>query len=156
MKINRETEILAASPLFRGVDQAQLKLLALMAEARTFHDGEALMTQGGEGDAAFVLLEGNAEVLIGIGGRDTPVAELGQNDIVGEMALLTDSPRTATVRARGTVHALRIDRPLLMRLLTEFPGMSLELLRVMTARLERTTQELARTRAELEEMQSEG
>jgi CRP/FNR family transcriptional regulator, cyclic AMP receptor protein len=154
MKIARETEILAASPLFRGVDHAQLKLLALMAEARTFHDGEDLMVQGAEGDAAFVLLEGDAEVLVRIAGRDTPVARLGQNDIVGEMALLTETPRTATVRARGTVRALRIDRAILLRLLQEFPRMALELLKVMTVRLERTTQELARTRAELDELQS--
>ncbi|MEM8742640.1 MAG: cyclic nucleotide-binding domain-containing protein, partial [Pseudomonadota bacterium] len=88
MMLTQETEILSASPLFRGVDQAQLKLLALMAEARTFHDGEDLMMQGHEGDAAFVLLEGKAAVIIAIGGRETTVAQLGQNDIVGEMALL--------------------------------------------------------------------
>ncbi|MEM8742786.1 MAG: cyclic nucleotide-binding domain-containing protein [Pseudomonadota bacterium] len=155
MMLTQETEILSASPLFRGVDQAQLKLLALMAEARTFHDGEDLMIQGHEGDAAFVLLEGKAAVIIAIGGRETTVAQLGQNDIVGEMALLTDSPRTATVRAKGTVRALRVDRSGLLRLLAEFPTMTLELLRVMTTRLERTTQELARTRAELEELQSQ-
>ncbi|MEM9047303.1 MAG: cyclic nucleotide-binding domain-containing protein [Pseudomonadota bacterium] len=155
MKLNQETDILAASPLFRGIDHAQLKLLALMAEARTFLEGEDLMVQGQEGDAAFVLLEGCAAVIIAIGGRETTVAQLGQNDIVGEMALLTDSPRTATVRASGTVRALRVDRATLFRLLAEFPTMSLELLRVITGRLERTTQELARTRAELEEMQSQ-
>ncbi|HEU0221838.1 MAG TPA: hypothetical protein VFR34_06445, partial [Paracoccaceae bacterium] len=56
----------------------------------------------------------------------------------------------ATVRALGTVQALRIDRPTLLRLLREFPGMALELLRVITLRLERTTQELGRARGELE------
>lgn len=151
-KFSRETEILSRSPLFRGVDPAQLRILALMAEKRTFHDGEALMRQGEEGDAAYVLMSGTAEVLVRIGGRDTAVAELAGHDIVGEMALLTEAPRSATVRARGVVEALKIDRATLLRLLREFPGMALELLRVITVRLERTTQELGRARAEIENL----
>jgi CRP-like cAMP-binding protein len=150
MKLAKETEILAKSPLFRGVDPAQLRLLALMAEERTFHAGEVLMRQGEDGDVAYVLMQGAAEVLVMIGGRETPVATLSGNEIVGEMALLTEGPRSATVRARGTVRALRLDRATLLRLLREFPGMALELLRVVTGRLERTTQELARARAELD------
>ncbi|RMF34067.1 MAG: cyclic nucleotide-binding domain-containing protein [Alphaproteobacteria bacterium] len=114
-----------------------------------------MMAQGQEGDAAYVILSGCAEVLVKIGGRETLVAELDGNDIVGEMALLTESPRTATVRARGTVEVLRIGRDALLRMLQEFPGMALELLRVMTQRLERTTQELARTRSELERLKAE-
>ncbi|HEU0222727.1 MAG TPA: cyclic nucleotide-binding domain-containing protein, partial [Paracoccaceae bacterium] len=97
MKLSKETEILARAPLFRGVDPAQLRLLALVAGKRTFHDGEELMVQGEEGQAAFVITSGNAEVLIRAGDQETSVAILGSNDIVGEMALLTESPRTATV-----------------------------------------------------------
>lgn len=156
MKISNETEILAESPLFCRVDRGQLKLMALMAESRTFHEGETLMVQGEEGDSAYVILEGEAEVLVRVGGHDTPVARLGPRDIVGEMALLTETPRSATVRACGTLRALRLDRASLMRCLQEFPCMALELLKVMTVRLERTTQELARTRAELEEMRAGG
>lgn len=155
MKSSRETDILAKSPLFRGVDPAQLRVLALMAESRTFHPGETLMAQGEEGTVAYVLTQGEAEVLIRIGGRETCVAVLSGNEIVGEMALLTDTPRTATVRARTVVSALRLDRASLLRLLREFPGMTLELLKVVTGRLERTTQELARARAEIAALRRE-
>ncbi|MEL6316960.1 MAG: cyclic nucleotide-binding domain-containing protein, partial [Pseudomonadota bacterium] len=78
---------------------------------------------------------------------DTRVAALGPTEIVGEMALLTGNPRTATVRARGEVKALRLERDTMMRILGEFPGMSVELLRVMTRRLEQTTHELSEARA---------
>jgi CRP-like cAMP-binding protein len=150
MKLSAEAAILSNSPLFRGVDPAQLRLLALVAEKRVFHDGEELMHHGEEGHSAYVLIDGAAEVFVLVGGRETPVAFLSGNEIVGEMALLTDLPRTATVRARGRVEALRIDRETLLRLLREFPGMALELLRVMTKRLERTTRELGQARADLE------
>ncbi len=149
MTLSRESEILGRSPLFRGVDPAQLRLLALMAENRTFHRGEALMVQGEDGNAALVILSGEAEVLLRVDGIETQVARIGPTEIVGEMALLSDARRSATVRALETVQVLRLDRATLLRLLREFPGMSLELLRVMAGRLERTTQELARARADL-------
>ncbi|WP_118134170.1 cyclic nucleotide-binding domain-containing protein [Oceanicella sp. SM1341] len=149
MSLSRECEILRHSPLFAGVDLAQLKLLVLMAENRTFHDGECLMRQGEDGNAAFVLLNGDAEILVEAHGKDTAVARVGAHEVVGEMALLTEGPRSATVRALGTVQALRIDRTTFLKLLKQFPEMGLELLRVMTDRLEHTTAELANARAAL-------
>lgn len=147
MSLTKEAQILARSPLFQDVDPAQLKLLALMAESRTFHEGEAIMQQGDEGGAAFVLLEGEADVLVSLDDQETKVATLKKNEIVGEMSLLSGSPRTATVRAVDQVRALRIDRDTLQKLLQEFPEMSLELLKVLSLRLDRTNQELARARA---------
>ncbi|WP_170317602.1 cyclic nucleotide-binding domain-containing protein [Paroceanicella profunda] len=149
MSLSRECEILRHSPLFAGVDLSQLKLLVLMAENRTFHDGENLMRQGEDGSAAFVLLNGDAEILVEAHGKDTVVAQVGAHEVVGEMALLTEGPRSATVRALGTVQALRIDRTTFLKLLKQFPEMGLELLRVMTDRLEHTTLELANARAAL-------
>lgn len=145
-----ECEVLKRSPLFEGVDPNQLKLLLFLAEARTFHPGEELTVQGTPGDAAFLLVEGLADVEVAAAGAPTVVARIGAPEIVGEMALLSDSPRTATVRAAERVRALRIDQATLLRMLEDFPGMARQLLRVMATRLERTTRELARARAECE------
>ena len=78
---------------------------------------------------------------------DTPdgeleVAALGRNDFVGEIAILCDVPRTATVRASAKTVTLRITKDLFFRLVAEFPEMSVEIMRELASRLEHTTQQL--------------
>lgn len=150
MSLSKEVEVLSAAPLFRGVEIAKLKLLAFMAESRVFHDAEAIVKQGEEATAAFILIDGTAGVFVDTGGgNEQRVATLGQNEMFGEMAILSDMPRTATVRADGTVKTLRIDKGALLQMMRETPDMALEVMRSLAARLERTTRELGQARSEL-------
>jgi len=70
------------------------------------------------------------------------VAKLGRNAIVGEIAILCDVPRTATVKAKSELVTLRISKELFFKLITEFPQMGIEIMRVLADRLERTTHQL--------------
>ncbi|MEM9010101.1 MAG: cyclic nucleotide-binding domain-containing protein [Pseudomonadota bacterium] len=149
MSLSKEVEILSNTPLFRGVELAKLKLLAFMSEERVFHDGETIMRQGEEATAAFVLLDGKADVFVGTGSDEQRVASIGQNEMFGEMAILSDMPRSATVRASGDVRALRFDKSALLQLMRETPNMALEVMRSLANRLERTTRELGRARSDL-------
>ena len=67
---------------------------------------------------------------------------LGRNDFVGEIAILCDIPRTATVKAASQTVTLQITKDLFFRLVAEFPQMSVEIMRVLASRLENTTQNL--------------
>jgi CRP-like cAMP-binding protein len=71
------------------------------------------------------------------------VAELGQNALVGEMGILSESPRSATVAALENTVALRIDKRVFLELLTQFPQMAIGVMRELAGRLERTNAQLA-------------
>ncbi|MCT8973304.1 cyclic nucleotide-binding domain-containing protein [Microbaculum marinisediminis] len=151
MSINSEVETLRTIPIFRTIEPGKLRLLAFISERITFRPGETICTQGEPGDSAFIILSGNGEVLVDIGGEMRRVAEIKQNDVVGEMALLTDMPRTATVVADSEIAALRISKENFFRILQEFPEVSMEMMRVLARRLERTTHDLAVVRGQLAE-----
>ncbi len=151
MSINSEVETLRTIPIFRTIEPGKLRLLAFISERITFRPGETICTQGEPGDSAFIILSGNGNVLVDAGGELRRVAEIKKNDVVGEMALLTDMPRTATVVADSEVAALRISKDNFFRILHEFPEVSLEMMRVLARRLERTTHDLAVVRGQLAE-----
>jgi CRP-like cAMP-binding protein len=148
--LNEEVTMLRQVPLFAGVSPQRLKLIAFSSERVTYRPGDILCLQGDPGDAAFVILAGRAEVQVdGPKGRSR-VAELGENAVVGEIAILCDVARTATVKALSEVEALRIGKDNFLKLLHDFPEMAIEVVRVLADRLSRTTQELAETKARLQ------
>ena len=145
MSLNDEVELLRQVPLFANIEPAKLKLLAFTSERLTFRKGQDLCDQGQAGDAAFIIVDGDADVLVNTdNGGTQSVARAGKNDVVGEIAILCDVPRTATVRAITDVTALRISKDLFFRLVSEFPQMAVEILRELAERLERTTSQLAK------------
>jgi CRP-like cAMP-binding protein len=140
MSLTEELEVIKRIPLFSRVDSARLKLLAFASDRLTFADGQFLFHSGDQCDGAYVIVEGAAEVLAGE--AESLVAKLGPNDLIGEIGMICNKPRTASVRARGTVTALRIPSDVFMPMLTEFPGMAIEVAIELAHRLDRTTQQL--------------
>lgn len=149
MSLDADTEALRKIPLFRGVDDQKLRLLAFMSERTRFEEGEVLMQEGDYGDVAYIILSGEAQVLVASPSGEQLVAKVGKNDFVGEIAILIDVPRTATVRATSTLVALAIEKEQFFKLLTNFPDMAVEVMRALAHRLERTTREFGRLRAAL-------
>lgn len=141
------------TPIFSGIDPKRLRLLAFMSESLTYRAGELLFDQGDEGDSAFVTIEGSASVLIDIGGEKKEVAVIGARQLFGEMAILCDIPRTAAIGAKTDLEVLRIDRDAFMKLLSEFPEVSLQVMRFLAARLEATTKDLGAAQAEIKALQ---
>ena len=80
-------------------------------------------------------------------GRRATVASLGRNDIVGDIAILIDIPRTATVTAKGELVTLKLTKELFFQLVNDFPEMAVEVMRVLATRLEQTTAQLREARA---------
>jgi MFS family permease len=104
----RDTEIdaLRASPMFAVLPVASIEQLATRLRPTAIEAGRTIVEQGDAADAAYVIVTGEAEVL----GDGRWVRDAGPGDVVGEIALLRDSPRTATVRARTHVELLEMDR----------------------------------------------
>ena len=147
MTLDAEVDALRRVPLFRGIDATKLRLLAFISDRTRFAQGEYLCKQGEEGDSAFILLDGSAEIRVETPDGEKPVARLGRHSIVGEIAILCDVPRTASVVAAEELDVLTVSKDDFLRLLKEFPDMSLEVMRTLAQRLERTTQDLATLKA---------
>lgn len=147
MSIEEEVEILRNIPMFRKIDPTKLKLMAFASERLMFKPDQVLFRQGELGDAAFIIVEGTAEVLIDTPDGPVAVARLKRNDIIGEIAILCDVPRTATVQAVDQLTALKITKELFFRMVSDFPDMSIEIMRSLAHRLEQTTAQLMEARA---------
>lgn len=142
MSLIEEVELLRNIPLFCKIEPSKLKLLAFTSERLTFTEGQDLVVQGDMGDSAYILVDGTADVIVNTPDGPLTVAKVSRNAIIGEIAIICDVPRTATVRATSELTALRISKELFFQLVTEFPQMAVEMMRELARRLERTTAQL--------------
>ena len=142
MSLAEEVALLRKIPLFSNVEESKLKLLAFTSERMVFAAGDVLFRQEQMGDAAYIIMEGRADVIVNTPNGPLTVAQVGKNDFVGEIAILCDVPRTATVKAASELITLCISKELFFRLVTEFPQMAVEIMRVLAQRLEKTTRQL--------------
>ena len=148
MTLETEVQSLRQVPMFRDIDPARLKLLAFTSERVQFAPGQRFFSQGDASDAAYVILDGQAEVRLNAPGGEIKIADLSRNALVGEMGILSDNPRSATITAAQSTVALRIDKRVFLELLTQFPQMSIAVMREIATRLERTNAQLvARSQA---------
>jgi CRP/FNR family cyclic AMP-dependent transcriptional regulator len=138
MSLKQEFEVLRRVPMFAKVEPAKLKLLAFMCERVGFDAGNPLMQQGDLADAAYLIVDGHAEVILETPDGPVIVATLGVNEIVGAMGLLGNAPRAmATVRAKDRLIALRISKEPFMRLVREFPTVAVSIMQELAQRLRR-------------------
>jgi CRP/FNR family transcriptional regulator, cyclic AMP receptor protein len=152
----QEFESLRQVPFFAGIEPARLKLLAFMSERVGYDAGKTLFHQGDQADAAYLIIEGEADIIIETPTGPLTVATLGANDIVGEMAILGDVPRTATVRAKTRLVALRIAKDPFMRMVREFPNMAVSIMRELAHRLELTNKQLLSATSEVRRLRQQG
>ena len=149
--LQQDVDLLRNVPLFRNLDAAKLKLLAFTSERLTYGVGDSLFYQGDSGDSAYVIVEGEADIIIDTPGGPITVATVKQNDWVGEIAILCDVPRTATITAKSKLTPLRISKDIFFQLILQFPQMSVAVMRELAFRLERTNRQLQETVGKLKE-----
>jgi CRP/FNR family transcriptional regulator, cyclic AMP receptor protein len=148
LSLLQEYELLRRIPFFSEIEPARLKLLAFMSERVGFDPGKNLCRQGDPADAAYLIIEGEADIILEGPAGPITVATLGANEIVGEIGILCDVPRNATVRAKDRLVALRIAKDPFMRMVREFPTMAVSIMRELAHRLELTNNHLRTALAE--------
>lgn len=146
-----EVDVLRRVPLFANIEPARLKLLAFTSERLVFSEGQDLFEEGDTGDAAYVILRGSVDVLKDTDEGRIKIVTLPKNNLIGDIAILCDVPRTATVRAVERIETLKIEKEQFLRLMIEFPEMAVEVTRVMAQRLQATSDDLAACRDALKE-----
>jgi CRP/FNR family transcriptional regulator, cyclic AMP receptor protein len=142
MSLKQEFELLRRVPFFAEIEPAKLKLLAFTSERVVFDPGNRLCRQGDPADAAYLIIDGHADVIVETPGGPLILATLGPNEIVGEIAILCNVPRTATVCAKDRLVTLRISKEPFMRMVREFPNMAVSIMQELAHRLELTNNQL--------------
>ncbi|HEX9710548.1 MAG TPA: cyclic nucleotide-binding domain-containing protein, partial [Candidatus Thermoplasmatota archaeon] len=137
------TELLTKVPLFKGLETEELQRLASATESVSFRPGETIVEIGDTGKSLYVLVEGSVQVLYPARSSDFELARLGPGDFFGEMALLNDKPRSATVKAVGTVRALKLDKDGFRRIILEAPRVGLKVLEVLSFRIRSADEQIS-------------
>jgi CRP/FNR family cyclic AMP-dependent transcriptional regulator len=143
LSIELEVQTLQRVPMFANIEPARLKLLAFASDRTQYSPGEILFRQGDDSDVAFVIIRGKANVNLDVGDKSITVASVGDGSCVGEMGIICDSPRTATIEAVEAIEALCITKDVFINMIKEFPPMALEVMRELAHRLENTNAKLA-------------
>ena len=155
MSLLQEYELLRRVPFFAEIEPAKLKLIAFMSQRVAYDAGKTLCRQGDPADAAYLIIEGEADILLETPSGPITVATLGSNDTVGEMGILGDVPRNATVQAKTRLVALRIAKDPFMRMVREFPTMAVSIMRELAHRLDLTNNQLRNALSEVKKLRED-
>jgi signal transduction histidine kinase len=140
--------ILRRVPLFAELSEEDLSWITGGSEPVELAAGELLASEGEPGDALFVIVSGELQVVKRSRTTDVPIAVLGPGEIVGEMAIFEAQPRMASVRAASSARVVRIPRDEILELLRTRPSATLSMLRTVMGRL-RSTEAMLREREKL-------
>lgn len=133
LRRDAKIELLKRTPLFAGCSKAELRALASSADELDLREGTVITREGRPGREFFVLVSGTARVT-----KDgKAIAELGAGDWFGEIALLTDTPRTATITATSPVDVLVITDRRFRQVVETMPSIALKILASVADRLGR-------------------
>ena len=128
--------------MFAKLEPSKLKLLAFTSESLTLEHGEVLCHEGDQADCAYVVMDGTVEVVIGGEGEERRVGERSNYDVIGEVGVLLNEPRNATLRAKGAVVVLQVTDEQFLKLLAENVDVALHVIRQLSKRLTEATHEL--------------
>jgi CRP/FNR family cyclic AMP-dependent transcriptional regulator len=132
------TELFSKVPLFEGVAPEDRVSLAKAAVLRTYRRGETIVEQGQPGDAFYVIVKGRVAVaIVAPDGREVVLNSLGEGEHFGEMALLDDAPRSASVIAQEKSELAILSRSVFFDLLKSNFVLTRALLAAFSARLRR-------------------
>ena len=122
--------------LFSEMSDEQLESISSFTFEKSFDPGEIIVEEGQTGNGLYVIVSGNVEVLKGdLAATPQVLAKRGAGDVFGEMALLGEWPRTASVRALDDVQCLGIDRWVFLSQLERQPKVTIRLLQILAQRL---------------------
>ena len=138
-------EIIRLVPLFAGLTAAQAEELYTMARRVTAAPGDVVITEGAPGDSLFIILSGELEVTKRDGDREILLATRRAGEFLGEMSLLEQTPRTASVRAVQPTEMLSIGPDSFRKLLEASPVIATTVLRTVAGRLRSTEASLVQS-----------
>ncbi|HEX9885190.1 MAG TPA: GGDEF domain-containing protein [Longimicrobiales bacterium] len=136
-------EVLRRVPLFKALDASAIQRMADMTHVEGYEPEDDIVEIGDPGRSLFVVLEGDVQVLYPARSADFELARLGPGDFFGEMAVLNDKPRSATVRAVGHVRVAALDKSDFRQMIMDTPAVAVQLLEDLSIRLRNTDEQIS-------------
>src|SRR5436305_12028519 len=121
--------------MFEDLDQKSLEAIANSAVEQSYQPGQEIVRQGDTGVGAFIIHSGKVDIIQEKDGKQSKLATLGPGDVIGEMALLDEFPRSASARAVEPTTALGIQRWHFKGILESHPQLALALLPILSRRI---------------------
>ncbi len=138
--------LLRRIPLFDGLDIEELEHLSHLVSIEPVKAGEIIFHQGDPPDAFYIIESGRIEIVLEMQDKSEVIATLGRSgDFFGEMALIEDSPRSATVKAITDVKLFTITQPDFSDLIAQYPSIQLEVARTLSHNLRHSDSRFAET-----------
>jgi HEAT repeat protein len=126
---------LKSAPLFAALEGEELAALADIALEVTYEPGEVIFEENQEPHHLYLVVTGRVEVFRRVNSHERALAHLGEKECFGEMAILDEQPRSASVRAVEPTTALKIDRDSFHELIMERPHIAFAIFKILSGRL---------------------
>ena len=113
------------------------------ALGKVYKNGDAIVNQGEAGNCMFVIQDGQVEVIRSDNGSDVRLAILGRGEFFGELSLFSNNQRSATVRAKGDVRVITVDKKIFLGRIQEDLSLAFRIFQTMADRIKEMNSELA-------------
>ncbi len=138
MDLAEETDLLRKIPIFAKMETSKLKLLAFASEIVSFDDGDVVFNSGDSADFAYVIMDGAVDIVTETDTGPVVSDTLAQNQLIGELGLLNNAPRNATLVTRGQLRVMKITGDMFFRMLRENADVALDVIRMLSDKLSRS------------------
>ncbi len=143
MSVRADAETFRSVPIFSECDPVHLQVLAFSAGRQSFSPGDVVIKQGIRGATAFLILSGRVDISSEATGK---IGQAGPGAMLGEVAMIGETPYAITARAIENVTAARVDRALFMRVAQEYPEFGRAVFAALARKLDASVGELALAR----------
>jgi CRP-like cAMP-binding protein len=138
LDLAEETDLLRKIPMFAKMETSRLKLLAFASEIVSFQHGDIVLNSGDSADFAYVIMDGAVDIITETDSGPVISGTLRQNQLIGELGLLNNTPRIATLIANGDLQAMKITAEMFFRILRENSEVALDVIRMLSNKLTRS------------------
>jgi CRP-like cAMP-binding protein len=138
LDLAEETDLLRKIPMFAKMETSRLKLLAFASEIVSFQHGDIVFNSGDSADYAYVIMDGAVDIITETDSGPVVTDTLRQNQLIGELGLLNNTPRIATLIANGDLQAMKITAEMFFRILRENSEVALDVIRMLSDKLTRS------------------
>lgn len=139
---SKTIDLLHKTDFFQALHRRILKEIAAVCVPRKYVEGDFVITQGGTGLGLFFILDGKVQVEVEKDGQKLVVAQLGKDAFFGELSIIDNKPRSASVVALEDTNCLLLTRDSFSKLMNRHPVISIELAKGLAERLRITTEKL--------------